>query len=82
MSHLAELPTEILEKILLHLPSQDVVKMEVVRCGIIRRDSALTFRHYAIDQSTFPGPDSQFSNASVQTRPPLRRFGRKPSEPL
>ena len=42
---LTELPVEILEQILLHLPGQDVVKMEVVGCVIaIPHDSALTFR--------------------------------------
>lgn len=29
--HLAELPLEILEQILLHLPGQDIIKMDVVR---------------------------------------------------
>ena len=29
--HLTELPIEILEQILLHLPGQDIIKMEVVR---------------------------------------------------
>ena len=39
---LAELPIEILEQILLHLPGQDVIKMEVVRRIItVRHDSAL-----------------------------------------
>jgi len=41
---LSELPIEILEKILLHLPGQDIVKVEVVRRVIApQRDSALTF---------------------------------------
>ena len=31
LSNLAELPIEVLEQILLHLPGQDIVKMEVVR---------------------------------------------------
>ena len=46
MSRLTELPTEILEKILLHLPSQDVVKLEVVRYVVAtQHNSALTFRY-------------------------------------
>ena len=46
MPHLTELPTEILEKILLHLSSQDIVKMEVVRyVAATQHDSALTFRY-------------------------------------
>jgi hypothetical protein len=28
---LSELPTEILERVFLHLPGQDIIKMEVVR---------------------------------------------------
>ena len=40
-----ELPVETLEQVLLDLPSQDVIKMEVVWCAIaIPHDSALTFR--------------------------------------
>lgn len=31
ISHLTELPIEILEQILLHLPGQDIIKMEAVR---------------------------------------------------
>ena len=31
--HLAGLPTEVLEQIFLHLPSQDIVKMDAVRRG-------------------------------------------------
>jgi len=42
---LTELPVETLEQVLLHLPSQGVIKMEVVWCVIaIPHDSALTFR--------------------------------------
>jgi len=45
-SHLTELPTEILENILLHLPGQDIVKLEVVRYVVAtQHDSALTFRY-------------------------------------
>jgi len=45
MSRLPELPTEILEQVLLHLPGQDVVEIEAVRCvPVIPKDSALTFR--------------------------------------
>ena len=29
--HLVELPTETLEQVLLHLPGQDIIKMEAVR---------------------------------------------------
>jgi len=40
---LTELPVEILEQIFLHLPGQDVIKMEVVRRVIaIPYDSSLT----------------------------------------
>ena len=39
-----ELPIEILEQILLHLPGQDIIRMEVVWCTvIISRDPVLTF---------------------------------------
>ena len=31
ISHLTELPIEILEQILLHLPGQDIIKMDTVR---------------------------------------------------
>ena len=31
LSHLTETPVELLEQILLYLPSQDIVKMETVR---------------------------------------------------
>jgi len=31
MPHLTEIPAEILEQIFLHLPGQDIVKMEVVQ---------------------------------------------------
>ena len=42
---LAGLPIEILEQIFLHLPGQDVIKLEVVRCVVATlRDPALTFR--------------------------------------
>ena len=43
-SCLIELPTEILEKMFLHLPGQDIVKMEAVRsaAAIISDDSVLT----------------------------------------
>ena len=46
MAHcLAGLPIEILEQIFLHLPGQDVIKLEAVRCVIATlRDPALTFR--------------------------------------
>ena len=45
---LTGLPTEILEKILLYLPSQEVIKMEVVRYIVAtQHDPAPTFR-YAI----------------------------------
>ena len=40
---LTELPIEILEQILLHLPRQDIIKMEVVRCVVtVPDDLALT----------------------------------------
>ena len=40
---LTELPIEILERILLHLPNQDIIKMEVVRCVVtVLDDLALT----------------------------------------
>jgi len=43
VSRLTDLPTEILEEILLHLPGQDIVKLEAVRCiVVIPDDSALT----------------------------------------
>jgi len=43
ISRLTDLPTEILEEILLHLPGQDIVKLEAVRCiVVIQDDSALT----------------------------------------
>jgi len=38
---LPELPVEILEQIFLHLPGQDIIKMEVVWCVIAIR----TIRH-------------------------------------
>lgn len=42
---LAGLPVEILEKIFLHLPGQDVIRLEAVWCVMtIPHDSALTFR--------------------------------------
>ena len=42
-SCLTELPNEVLEQILLHLPGQDIVKVEVVWCVIaIRHDPGLT----------------------------------------
>jgi len=45
---LAELPVEILEQVLLHLPIQDVIKGELVRSVIaIPCDAALTFRSIA-----------------------------------
>ena len=45
ISRLAELPTETLEQILLHLPGQDVIKMETVQRVIsILQNSVLTFR--------------------------------------
>jgi len=45
ISCLAELPTEILEQILLHLPGQDIIKMEAVQCiVVIPDDPALTLR--------------------------------------
>ena len=31
LSNLAELPVEVLEQVLIHLPGQDIVKMEAVR---------------------------------------------------
>jgi len=43
--HLTELPVETLEQVLLHLPSQDVIKMEMVwRVIVIPDDFPLTFR--------------------------------------
>jgi len=40
---LAELPAEILEHVLLHLPGQDIIKMEVVRgLRLTPRKSLLT----------------------------------------
>ena len=39
---LTELPVEILEQVLMHLPGQDIIKMEVVRYFLC--DAALTFR--------------------------------------
>ena len=40
---LTELPIEILERMLLHLPNQDIIKMEVVRCVVtVPHDLALT----------------------------------------
>ena len=42
---LTELPVETLEQVLLHLPGQDVIKMEVVWCATaIPHDSTLAFR--------------------------------------
>jgi len=42
---LTDLPVEILEQIFLHLPGQDVIKMEVVRriVAILHDSSLLTF---------------------------------------
>jgi len=36
VSHLTELPIEITEQILLHLPGQDIIKMEAVRRAFIQ----------------------------------------------
>ena len=36
VSHIAVLPVETLEKIFLHLPGQDMIKMESVRGGCVR----------------------------------------------
>jgi len=37
MFRLTELPVEILEQVLLHLPGQDIIKVEAVRCVIAIR---------------------------------------------
>ena len=43
VSHSTKFPVEILEQIFLHLPSQDVIRMEVVRGAISSlSDAALT----------------------------------------
>ena len=44
ISRLSNLPIEILEQILLHLPGQDIVKMEGVRVFAISDDPLLTLR--------------------------------------
>ena len=59
VSRLTGLPTEILEQIFLHLPGQDIVKMDGVRRGMV--DSAqllLTCPRHDLDQPTIPGPGS------------------------
>ena len=57
--YLTGLPTEILEQILLNLPGQDIVKMEVVRGAVSNSgDPVLTLCFCGPGQSTVPGPDS------------------------
>ena len=56
---LAELPTETLEHVLLHLPGQDIIKMEMVRrLSPTPREWLLIFVSYDPGQSTIPGPHS------------------------
>ena len=43
-SRITELPIEVLEHILLHLPGQDIIKMEAVRPTLLRDDAVLTLR--------------------------------------
>ena len=55
---LTELPIETLEQILLHLPNQDIIKMEVVRCHYYLTRSGVGLALCDSDQSTIPGSDS------------------------
>ena len=54
-----ELPTEILEQILLHLPGQDVIKVEVVwRVTADSRWIIVDFTTYDLGQPAFSGRHS------------------------
>ena len=72
--HLAELPTETLEHVLLYLPGQDIVKMEAVqRLPLIPPESSLIFVLYDLGQPTLPGPYSQLAYPSAPTQALCRR---------
>ena len=50
-SRITELSIEVLEHILLHLPGQDIIKMEAVRPTLLRDDAVLTLRTMPIQVS-------------------------------
>ena len=58
ISNLAELPIEILEKILLQLPGQDIVKIEAVRWLLHPTRLGVDFSLNDPDQPTIPGLDA------------------------
>lgn len=63
-----ELSIEILEKILLHLPGGDIIKMEVVQCVIHPARFSIDFHPHGLDQLTTPGSESYFTSTSASTR--------------
>ena len=68
VSHLTELPVEILEQILLHLPGQDVIKMEAVWGALSNFVRCLTLWLCGLGQSTLAGYFMQFARPSLSTR--------------
>ena len=79
---LSELPTEILEHVLLHLPDRDIIKVEAVRTSLQSpRGRALTLPD-ALDQQTLPGPCSQFAHHPPSARTVFGRFSRQSPQPL
>jgi hypothetical protein len=79
---LSEIPTEILERVLLHLPDRDIIKVEAVRTLLQSpRGRALTLPD-ALDQSTLPGPCSQFAHHPPSARTVFGRSSRQSPQPL
>ena len=63
---LTELPTEILEQILLSLPAQDVIKMEAVRGAIVNiRQVFVDFVWYDLGEPTLQEPHLRPSRPSA-----------------
>ena len=64
---LTTLPTEILEPILLHLPGQDIIKVEAVRRSIVNEpEPSLTFCNPG--KPTLPGSRSQLARSTAPIR--------------
>jgi len=67
--NLTELSIEILERILLYSPGQDVVKMEAVRNVAANcRGSFVDLALYDLGQPILPKPDLQLAHPSAPTR--------------
>ena len=63
--YLTEFPVEILEKVFMCLPGQDIIRMEVVRRATIVVSMKFCADLHDLDLSTIPGRGPRLSNTPV-----------------